>query len=216
MNIEYRATAIVVIIIVALQVHRLVSESSTVYVVGNTRIESVGCILKVEGNGGIIKIRSGSSEESVPYTKSEDILLTHGIGKYTIVVYERANYRHKIVEDEMREVGSVGIKCNKEPTFLEGTYLSNLRVGGRSVKEGEIENFIYEVSHNMSGMCVDKASYVSSVLRKSKIPSKVVFGLNNNGQEHAWVSFLKGKEWVSIDVTKNVIVGKGYKALEIY
>lgn len=65
------------------------------------------------------------------------------------------------------------------------------------VYKPNIENIIA----NKSGICIDKASLMASILRVKEIPTRILVGHLDNGDYHAWVEVYYNNNWLSYDPT---------------
>lgn len=182
----------------------------------------------------------------VSNTEKLNIGLTYGSGNYTIKIGEYEGQKKVSI---YKEVSYTLKDYDQQSVFTKGEYYIDKDVrqyledkiadtiedsyaySSSLVYNTELEHDIRQnkydfytpdlkkVIESNTGICIDKASMLASLLRPQGIPCKIVVGYNNYNEYHAWVQVYKSNKWISYDPTTDkdsAFISNNYQILGYY
>lgn len=166
----------------------------------------------------IIPLQMGDGEYTVKiYTKYRNKLkyldktTIEALNTQDITMYLDAQYYgdySKCTEELFQISKRLMVHTNTQEEFIENCYKYVCEYEYNETRQKEIERNqikiykpdIQNIIDEQSGICLDKACLMASILRLNDIPTKVVSG-NVGNEYHAWVEVLINEEWKYFDPT---------------
>lgn len=171
----------------------------------------------------IISLSRGDGEYVIKFYVTKNGYTCRYLGKHIVqgentldeTGYEGQNYYSNYSEsdDDFKEiVQEIWNSSNSIRDYIWNCYMYTAQYEydydkSKDITSGNVMRYrpdVEEIISKQSGICLDKASVMASLLRAKGIPAKVVFGYYRE-MYHSWVELLYNDEWKLFDPTLKMV-----------